>query len=359
MKEKHLVICDDDKEYVSRLGRYIGKNVGKRVHLACFSDREQLKRYVGETEADIFLAGKNWVSEQVCPDRRRWIILSEEEAGAAGDTVGNERWETIETEKDKTMLGYLRISRYQSADRILARVMKQLELPVGGRNAVGARCTLIGVYAPGGWADVCALALAMTACLAREGSVVYVGVGEFSPVLRLVEKVKGNDLSDVAYCWRRGRLTDEQLERMAIHLDGFDCIPAPINPAELAELTGQELEQLLEELCNVGGYQTVLVDFGGSISGRLTLFEACRKPFVFFPDTESGRLQQEEFVQFWKSVGADELLQRTEYGILPLEELRFAGKGKREGYVHELAERLLRGKSEDDQGRGIVVHRGD
>ena len=131
---------------------------------------------------------------------------------------------------------------------------------------------------------------------------------------------------------------------MTVHQEGFDCIPSPANPAELAELTGAELSGLLESVCSVGGYQYIVADFGGNISGRLALFESCRMNAVLFSDSEAGLMQKEEFEGFWRSVGAQELLDRSELVVLPQEEQRSGWKGKMEGYVNELAEQILRSK---------------
>lgn len=339
MKERNLVICDDDREYISRLGRYISMKSDMGIRVACFSDRDRCREHVREQEVDVFLIGKTWGDEEFCADRRRRLLLAderEEEEKAPGRAI----------------------YRYQAADDILARVLQMMQRPGSGRAGGRTEALFLGIYAPAGWTEGTRLALAVARRLGREGPTVYVGLNEFSPVMRILGKGKGFDLSDVAYCWRRGRLDYEQLERMTDHLDGFDCIPAPVNPAELAELSGVELENLLENLCSVGGYCHILVDFGGSISGKHALFEHCGKNIVLFPDTETGQLQHAEFRDFWESVGAQELLGRTESVLLPLEELRGERKGKAEEYIDELAKRLLRGEGEVEAARGVAVRGG-
>ncbi len=344
MKEKNLVIGDDDTEYVSRLGRYISSRDSVRIRVACFSDKDLMREYVNDNPVDMILAGESWISEDICPDSRKWMLLSEQEGGE---------------QKNGTVRAGRQIYRYQPADDILTKILQGMALPGAGGPGADSAVFVVGVYGPAGWTETSRLALAMAARLGREGPSVYLGLNEFSPVMKLTGKPKGYDLSDVAYCWRRGRLTDEQLERMAGHEDGFDCIPAPVNPAELAELGGQELEELIKTLCGVGGYQNVVADFGNGISGRTGLFEACWKTIVIFPETETGQLQKEEFVQFWESVGAGDLLRRAECVMLPPEELRPGRRGRAEEYMNELAGQLLRGKREDGREGGIVVCRGD
>ena len=48
MKEKILVICDDDKTYIDRLGRYINSRKSRDLSVACFSDRDKLAEYAKE-----------------------------------------------------------------------------------------------------------------------------------------------------------------------------------------------------------------------------------------------------------------------------------------------------------------------
>lgn len=329
MKEKILAICDEDREYINRLGRYITGRAEPSVRVACFSDREKFREYARGHTVDLFLAGADWVNEEICGDARRWVLLSE---GDEGENSGSGE------------APHPSISRYQAADVILTRVLQLMELPGRQKGSVAGEASLIGVYAPAGWSESALLALALTARLGREGPAVYVGLSEFSPVMRMTDRAKGQDLSDIAYCFRRGSLTYDRLERMTVHLEGFDCIPAPANPAELAELMGAELSGLLESICSVGGYQYIVADFGGSISGRLALFESCRMNAVLFSDSEAGRMQREEFEGFWRSVGAQELLDRSELVVLSQEEQKSGWKGRTEGYVNELAERILRSK---------------
>lgn len=339
MKEKILVICDDDKTYIDRLGRYINSRKSRDLSVACFSDRDKLAEYAKENQVDLFLAGESWIDEKLCGDMRRWIELSENR-----------------TEEGHS---YRCIYRYQPADEMLEKVLQTMKRPGGGGLGTAVSSALIGVYAPLGWAETTRLALAMAAHLGREGPAVYIGLNEFSPLTRIVGKSKGYDLSDAAYCWRRGKLSYEQLERMTSHLDGFDCVPAPVNPAELAELSGQELEELLEAVCSVGGYYHAVLDFGGSISGRHTLFEACGQDFVLLPDTETGRLSWEEFENFWETVGAGKLLKKTRCVFHSPEELKVNRRGKMEEYLNELAKQLLQGGGAADPAGGIAVYRGD
>jgi len=335
MKEKTLVICDDDKEYIDRLGRYISMREEPRLRVACFSDHELLGSYVDQNHVDMFLAGEGWIDENLCEDQRKWMILTDEEENHQGNG------------------GYRQIQKYQAADELLAKVLRCMEFPgMGGTEMLSSR---LGIYAPSGWTESTRLAMALAAKQGKDGPSLYVGLNEFSPIMRLTGKCKSYDLSDVAYCWKRGRLNYGQLERMTSHMDGFDVIPAPVNPAELAELSGTEVEALLEKICTVGGYRIVVIDFGSSISGRHGLFEHCGRNLVIFPGTETGLYQQEEFEQFWRSVGAEKLLKRTECIMLPLEELRQTRKGKGEEYMDELAERLLRYDGGDEREGGLVV----
>ena len=339
MKEKTLVICDDDKEYIDRLGRYISMRGEAKLRVACFSERRLFAEYVGQNQVDMFLAGTGWIDETLCGDRRRWLMLTDEE------------------ESEPRQKGYRQIRKYQAADELLTKVLQCMEFPgAGGAEIFPSR---VGIYSPSGWTESTRLAMALTARLGKDGPSLYVGLNEFSPIMKLSGRCKNYDLSDVAYSWRRGRLDYGQLERMTSHLEGFDGIPAPVNPAELAEISGTEVEALLENICAVGGYRNMVMDFGSSISGRHSLFEHCGRNVVIFPATESGLYQQEEFEQFWRSVGAEALLNHTECIVLPLEEFRDNRKGRGEGYMDELAERLLRRREGDERERGLIVCGGD
>ncbi len=331
MKEKSLIICDDDREFVSRLGGYISRKRDVSFQIACFSDKEKLRAYLSEHEADGMLAGEGWIDDELVKHGCRRLVLTE----SAGQAELPE--------------GCSAVYKYQAAEDILRQVMLGLELPDGGQTVMRGETELFGVYTPGGWTEGTRLALALTRCLGRDGPALYLGLNEFSPVSRLLGRTSEQDLSDVVYCRRRGRLNEDKLERMVIHLEGYDCIPAPVNPAELAELKEKDIRELVEDVCRIGGYRYVFLDFGGSVFGWLSLFGAAKRNYVIFPATETGMLQQAVYEEFWKSIGAEALLKKSYCAALSTEELRGGRREKMEEFMDELAERLL--QSEDESGR--------
>lgn len=338
MRERSLIICDDDREFVARLGGYVSRRENTALQVVCFSDREKMREYMTGHEVDAVLAGESWPQTEFCDGKTCWLRLAETGHRQKSD------------EKNRAV-----VYKYQAAEEILRQVMLGLELPGAGQTVLSAETELVGVYAPGGWTESTRLALAIARHLGRDGPAVYLGLNEFSAVTGLLGKNVGQDLSDLAYCWRRGRLEEEQLERMALHLDGYDCVPAPANPAELAELRENEVKDLIEAVCRAGGYQYAVLDFGGSISGWLGLFGAVGRNCVLFPATETGGLQQESYEAFWKSIGADEISARSICAALPLEEMRGNRRERTEEYMDELAERLLRSAENVERGGGAVV----
>ena len=322
MKEKSLVICDDDREYVRRLGEYLSRKEESGLRVVCFTDREKLKAYLLEHKPDGVLAGENWAETEDERDIVRRFVLSE----------------TVSPDRNDDMNVY----KYQAAEDIFRQLMLGMEIPGGGKVVLCAQTEICGVYAPSGWTESTRLALTLAKKLAREGPALYLGLNEFSPVSSMLGRDGGRDLSDVAYCWRRGRLNEEKLERMVIHMDGYDCIPAPLNPAELAELKEKEVKELMDTVCRIGAYRHVVIDFGGSISGRMNLFGGAGRNFVLFSGTEIGNRQQMVYEGFWKSIGAKELLARSHSVNLPSEDIRGTRRERTEEYLDELAEQLLR-----------------
>lgn len=326
-----MIICDDDREFVSRLGGYISRRKDAPLQIACFSEKGQLREYLAENEVDGMLIGEDW-SEEFLDARCRRMVLTE--VSGRGDLPE----------------GCSAVYKYQAAEDILRQVMLGLELPDGGQTVLQGETDLFGIYTPGGWSETTRLALALTRRLGRDGPAIYLGLNEFSAVGRLLGREVNQDLSDVVYCHRRGRLDETQLERMVLHLEGMDCIPAPVNPAELAELKEKDVKELVEEVCKVGGYRYAVLDFGGSIFGWLTLFGAARRNYVIFPATETGLYQQSVYEEFWRSIGAEALLKKSCSMALTPEEMRGSRREKTEEYMDELAERLL--QSEDESGSG-------
>ena len=336
MKEKRLIICDDDREFISRLGGYISRKRENPLQVACFTERESFGVYLAEHEVDGVLIGEHWWEEELPLECVRKMLLTER----TGQSVAE---------------GCIEIYKYQAAEDILRQVMLGLELPDGGQTVFWGETQIFSVYSPGGWPEITRLAIAMAKRLGRDGPVIYLGFNEFSAVSRLLGKGTGQDMSDLVYCRRRGKLSEAQLERMILHLEGLDCIPAPINPAELAELKERDAKNLVEDICKVGGYRYAVLDLGGSIFGWLALFGASKQNYVIFPGTEVGMYQQSVYETFWKSIGAEALLEKSMGVILPLEEVYGGKREKTEEYINELAERLLRSRDNFAGDGGTLI----
>ncbi len=336
MKEKRLIICDDDRDFISRLGGYISRKQESPIRVACFTERESFRAYLSEHEVDGVLIGERWSEEDVPSECARRMLLTERIGQSAAG-------------------GCIEIYKYQAVEDILRQVMLGLELPDGGQTVFVGETEVYSVYSPGGWPEITRLALALAKRLGRDGPAIYLGLNEFSAVNRLIGKAAGQDMSDVVYCRRRRKMNEAQLEKMIIHLEGLDCIPAPINPAELAELTEKDVRELVEEVCRVGGYRYAVLDLGGSIFGWLTLFSATKQNYVIFPGTETGLYQQSVYDSFWKSIGAEALLKKSIEIVLPLEEVHGGKREKTEEYINELAERLLRSKDKSGADGRVLI----
>lgn len=336
MKEKRLIICDDDREFISRLGGYISRKRENPLQVACFTEREAFGVYLSEHEVDGVLIGEHWSENGESLDCVRTMLLTERIGQSAAE-------------------GCIEIYKYQSAEDILRQVMLGLELPDGGQTVFRGDAELFCVYSPGGWSEVTRLALAIAKRLGRDGPVIYLGLNEFSAVNRLLGKMAGQDMSDVVYCRRRGKINEARLEKMILHLEGFDCIPAPVNPAELAELKEKDIKGLVEDVCRVGGYRHAVLDLGGSVFGWLSLFGAAKQNYVIFPGTETGLYQQSVYETFWKSIGAEALLEKSKGVILPSDEVCGGKREKTEEYINELAERLLRSKDKPGGDGGTLI----
>ena len=113
MKEKRLIICDDDREFISRLGGYISRKRENPLQVACFTEREAFGVYLSEHEVDGVLIGEHWSEKGESLDCVRTMLLTERIGQSAAE-------------------GCIEIYKYQSAEDILRQVMLGLELPDGG-----------------------------------------------------------------------------------------------------------------------------------------------------------------------------------------------------------------------------------
>ena len=77
MKEKRLIICDDDREFISRLGGYISRKRENPLQVSCFTEQASFKEYLSAHEADGVLIGEHWSEKDVLWDGARKMVLTD------------------------------------------------------------------------------------------------------------------------------------------------------------------------------------------------------------------------------------------------------------------------------------------
>ena len=121
---------------------------------------------------------------------------------------------------------------------------------------------IIGVYSPVGRCGKTCLALAIGQILAKEEKVLFVTLDTFTGFTGLLNERWKRDLSDLIYYYKQERFHIVRLNSLVYYLGDMAWIPPIRIPQDYAQLTAQEMADLMERILREGNYTTLVLDIG-------------------------------------------------------------------------------------------------
>lgn len=305
MKKLNFAICDLEASYACKLMDYITEKQTVPFEVLVFSEIESLRLFTKEHQVELLLIS----ARMMCPEVRgmdiqKLVILSEGE-------VLREYQE------------YPAVYKYQASDSLVAEVMNyyasqaQEDMPMFLKR--GAR--IIGIYSPVARCGKTCFALTLGQILAREEPVLYLNLETYAGFERLMERRFDADITDVCYFVRQsGGNVIFKLNAMVRHLGDLAYVPPALSAADLSEVQPEEWSRILDAVTSVGGYETVILDMGGTVEERLSLLSACTCIYTPICGGSMAKAKVEQYERLLREMEYEELLDRTSYLQLPFAE---------------------------------------
>ena len=222
------------------------------------------------------LQRKSWQSTQ---KKHEIDVLLSGERTDSGDISGIPSAQKIymSEETEKQMDSGKEIYKFQSGDDIIREVMAVYsEIPGIRPNTAGSvdqSRRIIGVYSPVGRCGKTCLALAIGQILAKEEKVLFVTLDTFTGFTGLLNERWKRDLSDLIYYYKQERFHIVRLNSLVYYLGDMAWIPPIRIPQDYAQLTAQEMADLMERILREGNYTTLVLDIGDYGRDALPLME--------------------------------------------------------------------------------------
>lgn len=316
MKKRVMAVYDADPFFADRFAEAANQKGMVPFSVMAFSSMERLKRFAEGNSIEILLADAG--AENVAREVRagQLILLSDGE---------------IQAEKE----GCPRVYKYQAADHIIREVMAcystaPLQPPAG---ATGAPGRLIGVYSPVNRCLKTSFALTLGQILGKDGHVLYVNLEDCSGLRAMMGKQGGEDLSDVLYYFsQQGGISWARLKSLVYSWDNLDYILPARYPEDLAQISGEEIAELLGCIAREGLYEQIVVDLGQFGRKALPILLLCEGVYMPVRQDWISAAKVEEFESYVTVSGHGELLERIRKIRLPYHD----SFGGRQNYLDQL-----------------------
>ena len=302
MRKQNFAICDLEAEYACRLMDYIRERQKIPFEMLVFSEIRSLELFTKEHTIEILLISSKAMCEEILSmDIQKIMILSE------GEMSGR-------------YTDYPSVYKYQSSESLVAEVMNfyaSQEMDVMPMF-LKRKAKILGVYSPIGRCGKTSFALALGECLAKEQNVLYLNLEDFSGFGRLTERDDPADLTDLMYFIRQNRgNTIFKLNAIAQHFGNMSYIPPAFSAADLQEIGEDEWIRMLDEITSAGGYETVILDMGGTLEERMPLLSVCSKIYtpVLRGVVENAKL--DHYKSLLKELEREDILDKSSFLMLP------------------------------------------
>ena len=310
-----LAVYGIDSSYGERFADYVNQKEKIPFTAMAFSNLEKLLQYSKEHAVEILLVDEE-AREQVREVKAKQVMVL-----CQGELV--EQKEELPA-----------IYKYQSGDCVMREVMaRYCSQPVEpGLALLGTRAVVMGIYSPVNRCFKSSLALTLGQQLARDESVLYMNLEEYSGFSRLVSGDYEMGLSDVLYLYKQGAYNWMRLKSMVYNWGNMDYIP-PVRYAEdLSQVSPDEMAMLIDRISRESGYDKVVVDVGQMGRGALPVLSVCDVVYMPIREDMVSAAKLEEFDEYLEEADDGSVRDR----IQRLRRPSPARIGRREWYLEQL-----------------------
>ncbi|MBD5459988.1 MAG: hypothetical protein HDR26_03450 [Lachnospiraceae bacterium] len=306
MKNKIMVLCDREAEYVQQMTDYLKKKEDFPFEIHAYTEPGKMAEFVRGQEVELLVVSESVYAGEVRElAAGQVLILKESERGEIG--------------------GPPQTDKYQSAENIYRHMIgKYLErLPdVQGvsaqRREKENRARLVGLYSPIRRCLQTSFALSLGQALAGRYKTLYVSFEYYAGWNGLLGQEGGKDLSDLLYYLEE----DEEKFRYRMRLvekktGALFYIPPVYAGQNLAYITAGQWKTLLGRIAGEGGYEYVILDLSEGLQGIFELLRMCDRIYTIICGDGPARSKVEQYEHLLRMNEFEDILEKTRKQRLP------------------------------------------
>lgn len=302
MKKQKFAILDMEEAYACNLMEYLSERQSVPFETLVFGSVKSLQAYTQQNTLDLLLVSAKMMCDDIRQmNIRKIMVLSEGE---------------LQREYSDCPMVY----KYQSSESLVAEVMSYYahqELPQPG-FALKREVNICGVYSPVSRCGKTCFALTLGQILARQKSVLYINLEDYSGFASLLERETSSDISDVMYFLRQNRGSVVlKLNSVMQKLGSMDYLPPAPCSQDLREISLSEWIQLLNELVSFSSYETIILDIGQPVGEVFSLLSQCSVIYMPVCTDIVSRAKILQYENLLREMDFGEILEKTRKLVLP------------------------------------------
>lgn len=282
MKDKLLVLFEEDKEYLNQFINYFENYQDAQLKIMGFSNREIFTEFMNKNHIDFILTDEENVNKICSGFNKDNIIIFTEKA------------------EIESINGIRAVYKYQKVDSIIRYIINlYADLLVDMKSVVktknGESTKIIGVYSPIKRCGKTMLSMELADHLSKVGKVLLMNMEEYSSL-----GINGGntvyDLADLLYFYMQYSWSFElKLKAVLQRLHGFDYIPPIRNGDELKSIAVEQWRGLITEVARISDYKIIILDISDIVCNILQLFDMCDYIVIPYLTDEISNGKMEEF----------------------------------------------------------------
>ena len=291
-------VYDVDETYANKLMNVLNGKKGMPFRTIAFTREEALLAFLENNELNVLVISEQAVTETIRKANiKQIIVLSEEDREYEGEGVKG-------------------VYKYQSSENIIREVMSYY---VGNYTMSVVKTKIIGIYSPIHHVCKTSFALALAkAYAAKDNTVLYINLEEFSGLGEILPEGGGGNLSDAIYYYKfsEGNLM-QHIGELVCNIGNLHYIP-PIKCAE--DVTAIKTEEWIDFLSRMGadaGYDVIVLDISNAVKEQWRLLDICTKVYLPMREDYISRKKINDFDTYMLAMGKEHVSEMIEKLLLP------------------------------------------
>lgn len=305
MYSNKFVICDRDEKYLQRLQDYLIKKRISNFEILVFTDLESVIKHNSYEPYEIILVGEN-----VCNDKMQKI-------------TANHKFILMESDI-RYNTDYPAISKYQSADRLLAELFENIakedcekkEVVSDNRLQYGSSHTrIITYYSPLNHVAQSGMALDTAIKHSMQGhKVLYINLTAFSSMDNLLSSDSDTDVID--YMYFALLHTDKaiyKLENIKKTYNGVDYLPPAHDYQDIMKITKEEWVKGLNILFYSTDYDEIILDISEICQALSKVLEKSEVIYMIASNDRDSKAKMNQYIEYMTRKSQNAIFEKTRY----------------------------------------------